>query len=79
MRKIASSGKRAARVRLSARADARSRPNGFSTTTRARWRTLRRRAFGDGPEHGRWNGEIVERALSVAEGLRSAAKVPGSA
>ncbi len=35
MRKIASSGNTERSVRLSARAEARSWPNGFSTTTRA--------------------------------------------
>ncbi len=35
MRKIADSGNTACSVRLSARAEARSRPNGFSTTIRA--------------------------------------------
>ena len=35
MRKIESSGKAARATRLSSRADARSRPNGFSTMTRA--------------------------------------------
>ncbi len=35
MRKIDSSGKASCRVALSERADARSRPKGFSSTTRA--------------------------------------------
>ena len=37
MRKIESSGKTESAMRLSSRAEARSRPNGFSTITRAPW------------------------------------------
>jgi hypothetical protein len=40
MRKIAGSGNTAWSTRLSSRADARSRPNGFSTITRASFAAL---------------------------------------
>ena len=71
MRKIASSGKTARSVAFSERADSRSRPNGFSMTTRAPLR--RATGFGqvrdDRRKRRRRNGQVIERPLRAAKRL----------
>ena len=70
MRKIESSGNTDRAMRLSSRAEARSRPNGFSTMTRA----LIGQARGAEPlddrreQRGR-DGEVVRRAPRIAQRL----------
>ena len=70
MRKIESSGKTECATRLSSRAEARSRPNGFSTMTRACSARLR----GAEPldhrlkERGR-DGEVMRRTPGAAQRL----------
>ena len=70
MRKMRSSGRWRCRTWLSSRAEARSRPNGFSTITRASSMQLGRgQPLGHGGEHARRDGEVVQRPLGVAQGL----------
>ena len=70
MRKMESSANADFRMALSCRAEARSRPNGFSTITRALvaasglLQTLDHRA-----EQGRWNGQVMQRPGGVAQHL----------
>ena len=55
-------------MRLSCCAEARSRPNGFSTITRApSVQSAFVKLFHDGPEHDGRNGQVVRRPLGVAE------------
>ena len=78
MRKIASSGKTDRATRLSLRAEARSRPNGFSTMTRARRPGPRRRALDHGREERGRNGQVVRRAPGIAQRLlERRERVPG--
>ena len=70
MRKIARSSKVPSRIRLSACAEARSRPKGFSTMTRAPVGAARLgRAARRPPEQHRRDGEVVRRPLRGAEFL----------
>src|SRR5579863_1427260 len=73
MRKILDSGKCSCRVWLSARADARSCPKGFSTTTRAPG------VLDDHREHARRNGQVIQwplrRPECLAQRLESGALV----
>ena len=71
MRKIDASSKSPSRMRLRARAEARSVPNGFSTMTRAPLaQPDLAELFHDHPEqHGR-DGEVVRRALGRPSSLR---------
>ena len=70
MRKIDSSGKAVWRILLSDCADARSRPKGFSTTTRASvGEAGLREALDDRREHARRDREVVQRALRAGEVL----------
>ncbi len=78
MRKIADSSKTEWRVALRARAEARSRPKGFSTTTRASLEAARLgEALHDGREDARRDGEIVGRAARGAELLAQRRVGPG--
>ena len=68
MRKIESSGNSDCAMRLSSRAEARSRPNGFSTMTRA----LSAKPAAPSPwmtvcEERGWDGEVVRRAPSTTQ------------
>ena len=57
-------------MRLSARADSRSRPKGFSTTTRAPFAAPERRSsFDDRREQARRDRQVVERPLGAAQRL----------
>ena len=68
MRKIDASGKTLWSVWLSARAEARSRPNGFSTATRACVaQPDSREAVDHRGEGARRDGEVVQRPLGAAE------------
>ena len=79
MRKMACSGKNRCSVRFSSRAEARSRPNGFSTTTRA---SLAQPAFASPSttvrEQAGRDGQVVQRPLGAAERLAQLRKVAGS-
>ena len=68
MRKIESSAKTERAMRLSSRAEARSRPNGFSTMTRASLGQARgAESLDDGREQRGRDGEVVGRAPGIAQ------------
>ena len=68
MRKIAGSSKAPSRIRLSACAEARSWPNGFSMMTRAPFGAARLgQLLDDQPEQRGRDGEVVRRPLGGAE------------
>ena len=79
MRKMSDSSKTLCSVAFSARADARSRPNGFSRTTRApRAQPLSPSAAHDDREQARRDGEVVQRMLARRRALRAAGRTsPG--
>ena len=56
-------------VALSSWAEARSRPKGFSTTTRALSRSPPRQPFGDGREQAGRDGEIMQRTCGASRAL----------
>ena len=68
MRKIASSGKTECATRLSSRAEARSRPNGFSTMTRASFgQACRSQPLDDSFKEQRWDRQIMGRMPGIAQ------------
>ena len=70
MRKIESSGNTDRATRLSSFAEARSRPNGFSTMTRAFSANFAAPSrFDHGLEQRGRNGEVVRRAPGLAQRL----------
>ena len=79
MRKIDDSGKNSCSVSFRLGAEARSRPNGFSTMTRAPVAQRRlAEPLDDRREHARRDREVVERPLGAAERLRAAGRTwPG--
>ena len=80
MRKIESSGKCCCRIALSSRADLRSRPNGFSSTTRALRDAIGcGQAADHGREHARRNRQVVQRCAGAAERLAQAREGRGFA
>ena len=79
MRKIESSGNAERATRLSSRAEARSRPNGFSTITRARVGQARAaEPLDHRPEQRGRDREVERGARRVAERCLSALNVAGS-